>query len=344
MGSSRSKKICAFIFYLATTHCLNGMELSEKLTELAGKLAILKIKLSTLQTKLVELNERLTKKPLPIRCSDYVYGGCLDPIQMSCKTNEKISAQFIDKSTNLLDAIPMLGRYGANNGQYSFRNRLCLLELNTQSLEKSPASIIQAIAAKLGVVSTSFAVLEKIKNDSIIFYFYVVIHGQDENKIKYMTVNMVFHPLLERNLDLNKKHPGDGVAFIENVSMGIFDYDGVIPDDIGNNALKEISVHYHDACYSPNNAAFNLTGGRSTGSFWSVAIPQNPKVISVTYHLLINQEDITERLNAVFSNVFETNNLDDVFNHLETEKAKMAQEIDRKTIDNFIGNLKKITG
>lgn len=95
-------------------------------------------------------------------------------------------------------------------------------------------------------------------------------------------------------------HGWSGIAdnTADNVSMGVFDYQGIQPIDLGNNKLTPLQVHPHGVYCSPNNAKFNPNP--VTTQFMTFGLVGSYKGRSiVVYQIVINNDKAQEMLDAL---------------------------------------------
>lgn len=298
------------IAFIAFNDGVLSLSLSEKLQGLSLQLVGLKNNLETLKDRLERLKYRLKFNKVSDLNDDELQTESAS--QWSCLSSQKITSHCIFE---VLDVVPTFGVYGPG---YPFRNRLSLIEMDPKMLDKAPAKITKSLNDN------------RIPSSTI--YFFTMIAGYKE--FAGNTLNMIFHPLLGRNRNWK------GGNFNENVLMGLFDINGIQPQDLSVDSLSEISVHYHDRHFSPNNARFTVNTGRNLATFWTVGIPKNPKFIAVTYHLLVNKKDLSDRLEAAFANA---NHFDEVFDALKQQKTSLDAQ-DTQALEGFIAELKRIIG
>ncbi|MFH0898562.1 MAG: hypothetical protein V1855_03210, partial [bacterium] len=142
--------------------------------------------------------------------------------------------------------IPMLGVYGEF---YYLSTRYLLVRMLPSMIEKiAPEALINGVCDRVGVARSNF--MQEVKRKNIEVHFSLVINQIDSKQLQY---NVIYHPFLKEVLNV-----ASGKTFRENVYMGVFGADGVqqcnASDAMPFGSLQLRDVHYHDGCYSPNNA------------------------------------------------------------------------------------------
>lgn len=95
-------------------------------------------------------------------------------------------------------------------------------------------------------------------------------------------------------------HGWSGIAnnTADNVNMGVFDAQGIQPQDLGNNRLVPLQVHPHGVFCSPNNAKFSAAPADAQFmSFGLVGSYQGRSI--VVYQIVINNEAAQDMVDAM---------------------------------------------
>lgn len=116
--------------------------------------------------------------------------------------------------------------------------------------------------------------------------------------------------------------------FNVNIPMGIFHPDGITPiSPLKTNVLSAVSVHVHAAqngiAFSPKTAEFTITPNRNISTFWSIATSPNAQYTTVTYHILINNLDLMNKIYPLIDNSI---TLGDLINNLKTISGTSTQD------------------
>jgi hypothetical protein len=219
----------------------------------------------------------------------------------------------------LLRGIPAIGIYG---NPYNFRSRLALIKLPPLMIVNAmPEQLKQQLMSALGGKTIDQAFSTKT------IYAQIMVNGQTPDK-KPGPYNMVFHPF---GYAYNKPM----LLFSNNVPMGIFNPDGISNLDIATNQFTALNVNAHDGTgllLSPNNARFKVTPGRALSTFWSAAYSPNKRFVTITYHILANNDTMQKALVAIFQ---QSETLSDVLTRLKIQVEQMSGA-DRRALENAV--------
>jgi hypothetical protein len=118
-------------------------------------------------------------------------------------------------------------------------------------------------------------------------------------------VNMVYHTWLYPTTSFTPE-----VTEIEQVEMGIFEARGIRPvhqdlkdAGISFDSLSLRTVSLHNACFSPENAQFQLieTPEIEFASFWALAYHEPSQRAVITFHILPRHNDAEAKLRNVLT-------------------------------------------
>lgn len=229
----------------------------------------------------------------------------------------------------LLRGMPAIGIYG---DPYNFRNRFALIKLSPKMMAPAmPEQLRQQLIRALAPGKT----IDQALHGKIV-YAQIMVTGQTQDK-KPGPFNMVFHPFA---YTFNNKKK----SFSNNISMGIFNADGVnpTPKGITFNRFQGQNVTPHpgkDAfALSPDNAKFNITPGRAVSTFWSAAYSPNKQYVTITYHILAN----TDAMQTEFADIFQqSDTLADVLTRLQLQ-AEQISDPDKQALENAIETIRSM--
>lgn len=196
----------------------------------------------------------------------------------SMLTPTKLVYHYYGMSLNL---VPSLGVYGHG---YPMRPVLLLLEFDTKKLNGFLPKNIQEALRPYPSAQQSFC---------------VVIQGSLGDLASNLRNNVVFHGLLVDTAIKGKQPPKFDCQ--KNIEMGVFDEAGATStkSDIARNTLEARSVYCHDGRVSPDNAHVVFEASKFILPFWSVGVSYDHARVAITYHLVINNQDLSERINQL---------------------------------------------
>ena len=210
---------------------------------------------------------------------------------------------------------PMVGHY--NSELYEFMN--IIAEIN---LDRFPAQKIdiQAICP--------------IKNPENPTYNIIILETKNMDNSQTLIAapwNIIFHPwIIKLRQDI-----GESINnFSVNVPMGVFEANGIVPQDIGNNTLQPLAVNPHDIHYSPNNAQIMPDGNRSIYTFWTQAQYNNQNIIS--FIMIINNDLLSQSIMYKMQEDPDITYPAQFFNYLETCNKFIEQAQDQEAYKTFI--------
>lgn len=269
----------------------------------------------------------LTKKKIdPIQTSPFGYEH---EFQINLKENQqKLSTG--PSPYQHFDHIPALGFYG---DPYQFSLRLALIELNphmiTYALPDSlKKSLIQHIAPGKS--------LQEVLHGRTV-YAHVMISGFIPGKNTY---NIVFHPFGYSFM----KPPIEKPYFNIYIPMGIFNPHGIAPTSHGISfeQFNPENVNAHNGAsiaFSPNNARIALSPNRSISTFWSAAYSPDKNYITITYHIMVNDQKIEENFKQFIKTAA---NLENLLSSLEIAKNTLANPEDKNALTMAIDSITTI--
>jgi len=203
----------------------------------------------------------------------------------------------------LFSGAPVLGFYRKRfkNDWYLFFSRLLLVQFDPIVYWNFLPSSVQNVLKNVNRCFIRGAIVIDVK-----------IKSEDEDTVarKSRLVNLLYHSWVGEIM-------GKKGNFEIDIPMGIFEPNGIepytqekfdVPDKYGKRRVdKRIGisfgelgkqrVHEHGA-YSPDNARFVVSSNRNIATFWSVAVYPGHAHALVTFHILVNNDDIAVLMGA----------------------------------------------
>lgn len=143
-------------------------------------------------------------------------------------------------------------------------------------------------------------------------------------------------------------HGWSGIAnnTADMVNMGVFDVQGIQPQDLGRNALKPLQVHPHGVYCSPNNAKFIADPVDAQFMTFGLVGSYQERSI-VVYQIVINNDpaqDIIERIHDTPTGDFGTPATLLAILNAPDFRALFAKADDQTRLQKTIAKLQQITG
>ncbi|MDP3889003.1 MAG: hypothetical protein Q8Q25_00475 [bacterium] len=273
----------------------------------------------------MDFNTLLNKPKIGI--IDQTAYGFPSEFQLNLKENKNTLSTKITPYGNLglYDHIPAIGFYQT---PYLFAVRLALIELDQNMLEHAlPTTLKQALICNLATTSLQSIITSKT------IYSHIMISGHIPEKNTY---NLVFHPFACSFIQK--------LLFNINMPMGVFYPNGITTTSNATSfeSLSQQNVNAHngiDLAFSPNNARIGIAANRSVSTFWSAAHSPNKQFVTITYHIMANNQPTQIAFENIIQNAA---NLGDLLNSMEAIKKTLANAADKNALDNAIDTIRTI--
>lgn len=196
-----------------------------------------------------------------------------------------------------LSYLPKFGIYDSQKYPLIPTYNAFLLPINV-IIEAAPIELIKAILWGKGIkikgknpITLKADFINRINPKEIISAISINATNRNPDFIDKFIYNVVFHSLI-----LNQRNKPDFFNIKE--FMGIFTLpSGAISaakeDSIAVNKLSKEIINYHEGpAFSPNNAKFKIDKSRKVVAFWTAAILDDIKKISITFDLIFLDKNI----------------------------------------------------
>ena len=273
----------------------------------------------------MDFNTLLNKPKIPTRTIESTAYGFPEEFQINLKENKNTLSTKTTPYGNLglYDHIPAIGFY---TDPYQFAIRLALIELDPRMITQAlPQTLKQALINNLAPGKS----LQEILGSRTV-YAHIMISSFIPDTVKY---NLVFHPFAYSFM----KKP----AFNINIQMGVFNANGIgtTSSGIAFETLRAESVIAHngiDFAFSPNNARIAITANRSVSTFWSAAYSPDKQFVTITYHIMTNNE---KTQNAFEKFISAATNLGNLLNSMATTKDTLDNAVDNNALEDAINTI-----
>lgn len=206
-------------------------------------------------------------------------------LQYSFKTNTaNLETPLIKNQLTYFGYIPLIGKYA---DPYVMLNPIAIIENKEKMVSGiAPESLLKEIAGK------------NIRFYTLVWGLPVGDIGGDK------TYNLIHHPAAVAWL---KGKPGFNESnFIHNITMGIFNPDGISgakENSAAINSLKDEAVSIHPSpdgvpAFSPNNVRFSINPNREIATFWSAALSPDKKDAVIAFNIIMQNPAIQYNLFA----------------------------------------------
>ena len=296
----------------ALRNFVTTMQAMQKLSPIAEAIIALK----KLLTKLGDLSSQLDLLKNQLQKLKKHINTMIPPRLNAIKTSSSFYDKFGDSEWSFDTTKPFITQWGNvtfgyyEDGYPKIERRAIITMLPTM-LNHAPENLKQALC--------------NINNLAI----YTVISGPTRPTT---ACNTLFHEFLLKDLSIRNNYQ-------KNLAMGLFEGNGVSKADLSFDSLTELDVNYHDhgspsgACYSPNNARFNITAGRNISTFWIAGINPGKTKAIVLYNLFTNTLEQTEIISHLFA---AATSFDDLLSNLHAHAQTLISDADKEALEGFI--------
>ncbi len=204
------------------------------------------------------------------------------------------------KSGRLISAAPSLGFYRKlHGGGYVFRDRYMLVQFDPMAhwilLPESVRQVLESVRINNGAIRANITMHSWLQADRqaresrLVFVLFHEWVGEVMNKLENFKIDLpmgIFEPDGVENYTESKFSSVVNEAYARKSGISKNSKSGIPFGRLGTQ-----TVHRHGG-YSPDNARFVITAGRDLATFWSVSVYPGNKHAMVTFHILVNSEEI----------------------------------------------------